>query len=134
MKIGFILFVFLAYAMAKVLILNESQGQPAIDFPTLDIPSFDFVDLSGGCGGFVDCIEYVGAVLLNMTLGIIFIVLLLINLIVYVFEVIGKILSLTFEGIEGAPFWVNALVVTPFLAALGVVIFKLIRSGESNSD
>lgn len=133
MKVVAIIFIFLAFTLAKVLVVNETDGQPEIIFPTLETPDFEFIDLSGGCSGFTDCIEYVGAVIYNIGLGLIFIVLFIVNLMVYIFQLFAVLLSVTFTGIEGAPFWVNLLLTVPFLASIAFIIYKLIRKGSSSA-
>lgn len=133
MKIGEILFILTAFSIIKLLILNTSGNSPAVTFPSLETPDIEFLDLSAGCGGFTDCIEYVGAVLYNIGAGVIFIVLFIIELLVYLFQLFGLIISAAFTGIEGAPFWVNALLTLPFSAAIAFILYKLIRSGKSES-
>lgn len=123
--------MFLAYALAKILILNSSEDQPVINFPTLATPDIDFIDVSGGCSSFVDCTEYLANIIFNIGAGIIFLVLFIINLLVYLFQLFGLLLEVTFTGIDGAPFWVNALLTTPFLAAIAFILYRLIRQGES---
>lgn len=131
MKLLVILFVFMAFSVAKILVLNEAAEQPEIVFPTFDNPNISFIDVSDGCGAFVDCIEYLGAIIFNIGAGIIYVVLVIVELITYLIEFFGLILAVQFEGIEGAPFWVNLLLSFPFLAALAIIFFKLFRSGES---
>lgn len=131
MKIVFIIFVFLAFTLAKILVINESTESPSIIFPTFDAPALDFIDLSAGCGGFVDCLEYIGAVIYNIGLGLIFLVLFIIELVGYIFELFALLINVTFTGVDGAPFWINALMTTPFLAAIAFILYKLIRKGSS---
>lgn len=131
MKIVALLFIFLSYSVVKAMALEEINDTPAFTFPTFELPSLDFIDLSGGCGSFTDCIEYVGAVIYNFSLGIIFLILLIIELIVYVLELVALLVAIQFTGFDGAPQWVNTILTTPFLAAVGFIIFKLIRKGSS---
>lgn len=132
MKVLQIAFILLAFSTAKILVITEG-GEAEITFPTFTAPDFQFIDLSGGCGGFTDCIEYVGAVLYNIGLGIIFLVVLLANLITYIFEIIVLLIEIQFLGVEGAPWWINTLMSFPLLAGMGFIIFKLVRSGKSES-
>lgn len=131
MKIVAVIFIFLAFSLAKILVLNEASETPVINFPTLDPPSFDPIDLSAGCSGFVDCTEYVGAVIYNLALGIIFLILFIIDLVLYIIQLFNLLLAVSFDGIEGAPFWINALFSIPFLAMIAFILYRLIRSGES---
>lgn len=133
MKFLTIFFIFIAFTLAKILILNEGNTEPIV-FPSFDAPDFDFIDLSGGCGGFTDCIEYVGAVLYNIGLTIIFLVLFIVELVTYVFELFALLLQVTFTGIDGAPFWINILLATPFAAAVALIIFRMSGGGEAESD
>jgi hypothetical protein len=131
MKFVALLFVLLAYATTKAMIIND-LNTAEVEFPVLTIPTFEFIDLSLGCAGFFDCTEYVGAVLYNMVLGIIFLVLLIVELLVYIVAMFATIFSLAFTGIEGAPEYINLLITVPMLAMLGMIIYKLIRAGSSN--
>lgn len=132
MKIMYIIFVFLVYSVLTIMVINDNADRPVITFPTIDIPSFEFRDLSGGCGGFVDCIEYVGAVLFNIGLGIIFLVLFIVNLFVFLFALIALLLKVAFTGINGAPWWFNTIIVTLFLGSISIIVYRLTRSGASN--
>lgn len=133
MKLLHIIFLFLAFAMAKILILQEFENVPTIVFPTFDEPDVTFRDTSGGCGSFIDCTEYVGAVLFNIGAGVIYIVLLIVELIRYLFDFIGLLLSVTIDDIPGAPFWVNLFIVGMPLAAMALILFRLFRKGASNA-
>lgn len=135
MKIVTIIFIYAAYAFGKLLIINSTTPLTPVELPVLVTPDFEFRDLSAGCGGFVDCIEYVGAVLYNIGLGIIYLVLLLVALTVYIIQFIAVLVAVSFVGFGGdAPAWLNALAILPFAAALGLIIYKLIRRGSSNDD
>lgn len=133
MKILFVIFVFLAFTLFKIVYANEVTEGPTISFPTLQTPNVVFLNITGGCGGFVDCTEYVGAVLYNIGAGIIFVVLFVIDLLVYIFELLAMLTSVAFTGIDGAPFWFNAITVTLFLAGIAFIIYKLIRKGSSEA-
>lgn len=132
MKAITILFVFFAYAIAKLLIINSGTAVPTIEIPTLETPDLEFIDLSDGCAGFFDCTEYLANVIYNIGQGIIYLVLLLVNLVVYLFQIIGLLITVTFTGIEGAPTWLNALLILPFAGGIGFIIYKLIRKGSSS--
>ncbi len=132
MKIGVLIFVLVSFTVAKAMYLDSTAGA-SLDFPELEIPDRDFEDLSGGCGGFTDCIEYVGAVIKNIGVGIIVFVELVFNLVVYAFALFSLMVVLSVSGIDGAPWYVNAILTTPFVAALSIIIYKMIRSGQSES-
>lgn len=135
MKFNAVLIVFILFAFStfKILYANSNDAAPHFEFPTLDPPDIEFRNVSGGCGGFIDCTEYLGAVLFNIGAGIIFLVLFLIELIVYVIELFALIVEVTFTGFAGAPWWVNALSTLPFFMAIGIIIYRLVRSGESEN-
>lgn len=133
MNIVTIIFILLSFTIVKGLIQEDAAGAPEFLFPTLDVPDFEFQDLSAGCGGFTDCIEFVGYVIYNIGLGIIFLVLLLINLVVYIFDILTLIIEINFTGIEGAPTFINAILALPFAASIAIIIFKLVRKGSSDA-
>lgn len=133
MKLIAILFILVAWTIVKGMILEDASGTPVLVFPTFDTPEFTFIDLSGGCGGFTDCIEYVGAVVYNIGLGLIFLVLFLIELIAYVFELFALIVTVQFTGIPGAPSWVSVLMGLPLIAGIAIIIFKMARKGDTNA-
>lgn len=133
MKLLPIFFLFVAFAIFKVLVISAGETETEIDFPTFEVPVFEPRDLSGGCGGFTDCIEYVGAVIQNIGEGLIFIILFIIEILAFLFALIALILSNSFEGIDGAPWWVNLLLQTPLLAAVTIILYKLIRKGDSSA-
>jgi hypothetical protein len=131
MKILAIFFVLISFNLFKIVYNDSTDSGPVIEYPTLNLPEFNPIDVSGGCGGFVDCIEYVGAVLYNLALGIIFVVEFLIRIFVYIFQLIILVVQQTFTGIEGAPLVINVLITLPYAAGIGFIIYKLVRSGES---
>lgn len=130
MKLITVFFTFLVFTVIKGMVISDSSGAAAISFPELDVPSFEFRDLSLGCGGFTDCIEYVGAVFYNIGLGLIFIVLLLVNLLVYIFEIFVLVINIMFAEI-GGPWWVDTIMLIPYFLIFGVIIYKMVHSGSS---
>lgn len=133
MNLVFIVFVLVAFSTVKLLIIDNVEGAPALTFPSFDAPTFEPIDVSGGCSGFIDCTEYLGAVVFNIGLGIVFVVEFVIELTAFLFALFAVIIALQFAGIEGAPLWLNTLLVTPFVLAVSVILFKLVRSGASNA-
>lgn len=132
MKLIAIIFTLFAFALAKSMILNTAEPG-ALEFPTLDFPDANFDALPTGCGGFTDCIEYVGTVLVNLVLGIVFVVEVIFALILFVIEVFVLLATVGFTGVEGAPTWINALLVLPFVVGIGLVFYRLVRSGASEA-
>ncbi|MHB1059786.1 MAG: hypothetical protein ACYC0F_18075 [Rhodanobacter sp.] len=131
MKIVTILFVFVAYGLIAAAIVNEGAQNPVFVFPTLDVPEFEFIDVTQGCGGVFECIGYIGDIIYNFVVGVIFVILFLANLLIYVAELFILIFTVAFEGAEGAPTEVNILLRLPFVAGIAFIIYKLIRSGKS---
>lgn len=130
----FIFFVLLAFSAFK-LIYVESQNQPTgLELPVFNLPQVVFQNLTGGCGGFIDCTEYLADVLLNIGAGIIFLVLFIIALVVYIIDLVIFITELTFTGFgEGTPWYVDVLATAPFFLAIGFIFYKLGRKGDSES-
>lgn len=112
---------------------NTTDEIPNINFPTLDTPDIDFIDVSAGCGGFTDCIEYIGAILYNFVAGVIFLILFIINLLIYIFALLAILISVSFTGIDGAPWQFNTFIITVNAAVIALIIFFLIRSGKSDA-
>ena len=127
-----ILFVLLAFSFGKALVLNEAEPG-AISFPAISEVPFSVSTPPSSCSGFTDCIEFVGLILLSFVQGILFIVFFLFNLIVFVFELLVVFAEVTFTGIDGAPFWVNGLLMLAYPGALAITIFKMFRKGDANA-
>lgn len=113
---------------------NTNEELPATVFPVLASPDIDFIDVGSGCGGFADCIEYVGAVLFNIGAGIIFLVLFFINLLVFVFELFTILIDVSFTGIDGAHWTINLVLITLNSAILALMIFAMIRAGRQSAE
>lgn len=136
MKITTVVFIFIAYGIFQVLYFQgTSQSVDAAEFevgtPTFDAPVIEFIDLSAGCGGFTDCIEYVGGVLYNLVAGVIFLVLFIIELILFIIEFTVFMVTVTFTGVNGAPWWINSMIIGFFSVTISIIIYKLFRKGES---
>jgi hypothetical protein len=127
-----IVWVFVAFTVIKALILAQSASV-ALDFPTLELPEAEFHDLSAGCGGFVDCIEFLGFVLMNIAESILFVVKLLVSLVVFVFGLFVFTFEVLFGTIDGAPGWLNGLLFAPYIVALSLIIYKMIRKGSTDA-
>lgn len=133
MKIVALIMLNVLFAVFKILYANTTEEIPDITIPSIDTPNIDFIDVSGGCSGFTDCIEYVGAVLYNIGAGIIFVILFIIELLLYLFEIFALILQTSFSGIEGAPELVNLILVLPITLSIAFILYKLIRKGSSQA-
>lgn len=131
MKLINVVFVFLAFTIFKSMVLAETQPD-AITFPSMDFPDLEFETIPDGCSGFTDCIEYVGKVIVNLVLGIVYVVLLLFNLIAFIAALFVTVGEVTVTGIDNAPWWVNLIVFTPYLGIVGVILYKMIRKGDAS--
>lgn len=135
MKIGpaFLTFVYLSWAIFKILYTNETEETPTYIFPTIETPDIEFKDIDSGCSGFTDCIEFVGWVLYNIGAGIVFIVLFFINLLVFLFDLTALILQASIEGIDGAPWYFNLIINTIGGVVGSILIYKLVRRGDDSA-
>lgn len=131
MKIIAVIFIFLSFTIFKAMVLETTQPD-SFDIPTLDFPDLEFNELPDGCGGFTDCIEYVGNIIVNLVLGVVYVVLLLFNLVVFIAALFVLVGEVTITGIEDAPAWVNLIIFTPYLGIVGIILFKLIRKGDAS--
>lgn len=129
MKILAIALIYLSYGMF-VAMYNGEQTDEQI-FPTFASPAVEFEEIPSGCGGFGDCLEYIGRVITNIVLAVVFVVLFLAALIVFFAELLVIIGANAFEGVEGAPQEFNILVLAFFGLALGIAIFRAFRKGDT---
>lgn len=121
------------YAILSAFVVNSGESVEAIDLPTLDLPTFDFIDISGGCGSFTDCTEYLANVVYNIGLGIIAVVQTLFALIAFVVEFSVVIVGLSVSGISNAPVWLNTVVGGYLGISMGIIIFRMARKGDSTA-
>lgn len=129
-----LIFVYLCFGIFQIMYANTNEELPGTVFPTLESPDITFIDVGNGCGGFTDCIEYVGAVLFNIGAGLIFLVLFIINLLVFVFELFTILIEVSFTGIDGAHWTINLVLVTMNSALLALLIFAMIRAGRQSTE
>lgn len=127
-----ILFVLIAWSGVKAMMLNAEEPD-AVIFPTFDVPDLDFETIPNGCGGFTDCIEYVGNIIVNFVLGVVFVVLVLFELIGFIIEFVAILVTVGFEPLEGAPALVNVLLAVPTAAGIAIIIYKAIRKGDTDA-
>lgn len=131
MKTVALILTLVAFSIFKILYIDSSDTTPAIVFPTFVQPDIEFKDVSDGCTGFVDCIEFVGWVLFNIGAGIIFLITFLINLLVFVFRILAILVEVQFIGIDGAPWWVNIILAIPITGTVAMIIYKMARKGDT---
>jgi hypothetical protein len=138
-----ILLTMVAYTIVASMIITDATDAPAFELPTLEIPDFTFLeyaDVSAGCGGFTDCIGWlaaivqnIGTTIYNIAIGLIGTLVLIFNLIVYIVELVALIFATLIGGIDGAPWYANIFITLPFLASVGLIVYKLLRKGESTA-
>lgn len=133
-----------AYSIVSLMIINASSEEATIELPTFDVPSFDFESYGneGSCGGAFDvgeCIEFLARVMKNLgiavrniAIGLIGTFQLIFNLVVYIVELAALVLVLLLTGIDGAPWYLNIFVTLPFIGAVGLITYKLVRKGDSS--
>lgn len=131
MKLLEIIFLFLAFATVKAMILDQT-GVAEIIIPVLEVPEFEFIDLTGGCSSFTDCTEYLANVVRNIGEAVIKTAVLVFNLVGFIFEIFILVADTLFSNVEGAPWYVNLLLFLPYTAALGIIIYNMIRRGGSS--
>ena len=132
MRLIALIFFFLLYSSFKVLVFQEA-GTEIEAFPTFVSPGIQFIDLSQGCSGFFDCTEYVGAVIYDIALSFLFIALLIYEVVRYLTAVIAWTILLQLTGLGDAPPMVNLLFAAPPAIMLGIIIFKMLRKGDTSA-
>lgn len=121
----------LLFTTLRVLMAEENTAtELPFELPTIDIPSFDFKDISGGCGGFFDCTEFLAWIIYNVAVGIIFLILLLVELLIFLFAFLALVGVLAVDPFPGAPWWISTTVSTIIITTLGMMLYKLIRRGR----
>lgn len=134
MNIAALTFGLLAYNLVKAMILFET-GATVPEFP--DPPSFefdttfDFVAV-GGVDAVADAIQNLVEVFRVVGAALLSTIVFLGDLTIFVFGVIGFLFEITFSTIEGAPSYINVLVVSTPIVVVLIIVYKLLRSGESS--
>lgn len=132
LKLLEITFVFLAFSIVKALFLAQVT-EFTVEFPTLDVPEFDFVETGGGCGGFSECLEFIGFVLRNIAIAVIDTVELLFSLTVFFFEFVAVVTDVLFTRIDGVPFYIDLVLFGGYTAALAIALYRAIKSGDAEA-
>lgn len=127
-----ILFVLIAWAGVKAMMLNADEPDSVV-FPTFTAPDLDFREIPESCGGFTDCIEYVGNIIVNFVLGIVFVILVVFGLIAFILEFVALLVTVGFEPLDGAPSFVNVLLAIPTAAGIAIIAFKALRKGDTEA-
>lgn len=131
MNLAALIFTFLAYGLFVAMYQGDSTGEST--FPAFEAPEVEFEDLPASCGGFTDCIEYVGNVIKNVVLGFVYAILLIVAIIRLIVELLVLIVASAFTGFDGAPEWLNILVATFFGIATAITIYRALRKGDTDT-
>jgi len=132
MNLMVIFTTFLLYGLFVAAFNGETSTENA--FPSFQEPSVDFYPIPDSCGGFADCIEYVGRIITNFVLGVVYVVLLLVEIIRVLVALIVLVVTSAFTGVDGAPTWFNNSVVGMFGVSTILIIYKSIRSGSTDAE
>lgn len=129
-----IIFILISWSYMKAEIEN-SVTPNTVTFPTFTAPTTSaFVDVTGGCGGFTECLEFIGFVVYDIALSIFYILALVVALVLYIVALLAILVAVNFTGFgPDAPVIVNVLTALPFVAGITIIIFKLARSGSSEA-
>jgi hypothetical protein len=131
--ISLLVMVFVSFAFALFVSMYDVSTNPtAVSFPTFTAPTVSFGAIPTDCS-LLGCVAYVGQVIVNIVIGIVFVVLLLVALVVYIVSLFVFIGTHAFTGVRGAPNVINALLTLPSVFTIGMVLYKLIRKGEDSA-
>lgn len=135
MRILTIVIILVTYSVFQAAYFAESQGSTSFEFPTftLLVQPPDPGNVTAGCSGFTDCIGYVGTVIRFGFVALVSFLLIPISLAIYVVELFIFFFSLTFQGIDGAPWYVNVLIILPFVGGIVIIVVRIIRSGDDDA-
>lgn len=134
MNLPGLLFALIAYSVLKFMIIGDIGGQPQPEVPILNQDFCPLVDcgfIEPECGNPVFlCIDYLGDVLFNVAVVVIQVFTFIVNLTVFIFQLIVFLGTVSIETIPDAPWYVNIILLTPFTFLLALIIFKLIAKGD----
>lgn len=133
LKLPVLIVAMLLFGILRALVFNGVAGVEVIDFPALEISEPDLIDLSGGCGGFTDCTEYLGNVFLNIGNIIIAVFDFVVSLLVFVFEISLLVGDALINPLPGAPILVNGLITGILGVIVAFMIFRMSRTGDTNA-
>lgn len=127
-----VLVAFVAYGLF-VAMYNGGDGGAASTFPTFNAPTVSFQTIPSGCSGFFDCTEYVGKVLTNIVIGVVYAIQLIVEIVRVFVAMILLITTSAFSGVAGTPAWINVILLSVFGGSVVVIIYKSIRKGDTDS-
>lgn len=112
---------------------GQSQGA-SLDFPTLELPTVEFIDLSAGCAGFSDCTEYLANVFRNIGAGAIAGAQFTFEILSFTFALFGFLIEVVFllvAGINQAPWYISGPIATILLVMVSLWLIKTVRGQET---
>lgn len=132
MNLAALIFTFLVYGLFLSVYTGGTGGEES-EFPTFDPPETNFRTVPNGCGGFLDCTEYLADIVVNFVLGVVYIVLLIVEIIRLFIEMLILAITNAFTGLDGAPVWLNIAVLAFFSIGFSLGIYRAIRKGDTDS-
>ena len=132
MKIVAIILIFIGYGMFTAM-YNQGSDTAAADFPQFNGPNITFQSLPPNCSNIIDCTSYIGKVIVNIVLGVIYLVLLVVAVLLLIVQIVALIATSAFHGIDGASPWLNALIISFFGLSVSIAIYRAIRKGDASA-
>lgn len=145
MNITGLLFIFVTYAVLKSMVIADiDEDAIVIAAPTL--PSFnlnttglfEFRDV-GGFNALEDATANIGIAIADTGRIILAVIQFIIDIVVYIALFLAFIVVNSFTGIyddpdtptnEEAPWYINTIIATPAIVMVGIMGYKLLRSGD----
>lgn len=131
-------FIFITYAVLKAMVLADVTGVPLEEeIPSIPIfeynqteidELFDFVTVSG-VDAIAEAVQNVAIAIVGGFKVIVASVLFLFDMLVFVGQLVGFILTSAVTGVDG-PWYIDALIGLPMIIIATVMIYKLLRSGD----
>lgn len=132
MRIEALAFIFLALIVGKALIYLE--GEQEVELPAFDEATNEFIGLDdlnfsdvGGLDAIADALHNIGQVAVFIGQNALALFELIFDAIVFTVEWGIFVTSLTFQELPGVPWWVNLIILTPFIIA---ILFKVFTRGQ----
>lgn len=119
------------FSVLKAMILADVSAN-GIEFPEFNDPQYEFVDVNdmnfysvGGINAVSEALHNIGEILEFVGRNTIALLETILNGVVFIAEWALFIVTNSITPIEGAPAFVNVLLVTPITAAVGVMVFSM---------
>lgn len=129
-----LIFIFITYAVLKSMIIADVDAQSitieAPSLPSLDLNvTFNYVSI-GGIDAIADAIHNLYITIAGIAQATVALVVFLYDLIVYLVQLFLFITVNAFTGFDGAPWYINTITATPAIVMVGIIGYKLLRSGS----